>query len=96
MVRAVVKELKTIPGLFEESHGVTGNRFILEDGISTLDYYGGDPEKNMELLNRKILKGDPIWLTNERAGFTRKSAVIKWPFAEATFEKTPHKPKFAE
>ena len=60
-----------------------------------VDYYGTEEamRNTAKLLGKPILKGDPVWLTNERADPARKSTVIKWPFAEAVFEPAPHRPK---
>lgn len=95
MTMTAPNHLSIVTGLYEENHGVTGNIFYV-DKEKIIDYYGTKEaqDRSHDLLKSPILQGDPIWLTNERAGSGRRSSVYFWPFCEAYFPFSPHQPKF--
>jgi len=63
-------------GLYPESHGVVGNTFW--DPELQSEFYYTDPARS---LDPKWWKGEPFWVTAERAGI--RTAIHMWPGSEA-------------
>ena len=42
---------------------------------------------------RFYMKGEPIWLTNEKAENGRRSASIGWPTGDVLWSAPPHRPQ---
>lgn len=43
-------------------------------------------------LSGHFYNGEPIWLTNERGGYGRRSATMYWPTGSGHWPSAPHKP----
>ncbi|XP_068688913.1 ectonucleotide pyrophosphatase/phosphodiesterase family member 5-like [Montipora foliosa] len=68
-----------VTGLYEESHGLVGNTFF--DPVFDETFY---IDKTSNYLDSKWWKGEPIWITNQKAW--KKSAVVFWPGSEVQIE----------
>lgn len=63
-------------GLHPESHGIVGNTFW--DSRLGTDFYYTDPNRS---LQSKWWRGEPFWVTAEKAGV--RTAIHMWPGSEA-------------
>ncbi|CAJ0584897.1 unnamed protein product, partial [Mesorhabditis spiculigera] len=81
-------------GLYEENHGIVSNFFFDHKDDKQFDYFNYTGRRSDKEMDSSWYLGEPIWLTNEKAGDSRKSAVLDWPMVEANFPMAPHHPKW--
>uniref|UniRef100_A0AAF5PIZ1 AP3A hydrolase n=1 Tax=Wuchereria bancrofti TaxID=6293 RepID=A0AAF5PIZ1_WUCBA len=81
-------------GLLIESHGIVGNYFHDLSTNTTFDLFNLTQKKGAinDSLMGHFYNGEPIWLTNERAGYGRRSATMYWPTGSGHWPSVPHKP----
>ncbi|VBB35132.1 unnamed protein product, partial [Acanthocheilonema viteae] len=81
-------------GLLVESHGIVGNYFHDLTTNTTFDLFNSSQKKGAvnESLMGHFYNGEPIWLTNERGGYGRRSATMYWPTGSGHWPSVPHKP----
>ncbi|VDK87308.1 unnamed protein product [Litomosoides sigmodontis] len=81
-------------GLLVESHGIVGNYFHDPTTNTTFDIFNSTQKKGAlnDSLMGHFYNGEPIWLTNERGGYGRRSATIYWPTGSGHWPSAPHKP----
>uniref|UniRef100_A0A915PDB4 Bis(5'-adenosyl)-triphosphatase n=1 Tax=Setaria digitata TaxID=48799 RepID=A0A915PDB4_9BILA len=81
-------------GLLVESHGIIGNYFHHLATNTTYDIFNSSQKEgavNASLMGH-FYNGEPIWLTNERGGYGRRSATMYWPTGSGHWPPIPHKP----
>ncbi|VDM67733.1 unnamed protein product [Strongylus vulgaris] len=85
--------MSIVTGLREESHGIISNYFW-DTATGNFDYFNSTRQQGVvnASLDSSWYLGEPIWLTNEKADITRRSASFYWPNGEASFPSPPHKP----
>ncbi|KAK6747368.1 hypothetical protein RB195_000520 [Necator americanus] len=81
-------------GLYTESHGIVSNKFFDHSNGKLYDIWNftNTPGIVETSLEPEWYRGEPIWLTNERAFVSRHSASLYWPFGQAPFPGTPAHP----
>ncbi|VDK27304.1 unnamed protein product [Gongylonema pulchrum] len=81
-------------GLLVETHGIVANFFHDFATNTTFDIF--NVSQKVGAVNASLLdhfyNGEPIWLTNERAGNGRRSASMYWPTGSGYWPSPPHKP----
>ncbi|CAG9540682.1 unnamed protein product [Cercopithifilaria johnstoni] len=81
-------------GLLVESHGIVGNYFHDFTTNTTFDLFNST--QKIGAVNNSLMghfyNGEPIWLTNERGGYGRRSATMYWPTGSGHWPSAPHKP----
>ncbi|WKY07436.1 hypothetical protein Q1695_007129 [Nippostrongylus brasiliensis] len=86
--------MSIVTGMREVDHGIVSNVFIDTKTGKWYDYFDltGREGAVEASLDKSWYFGDPIWLTNERSDFTRRSAVLYWPASDAAYPQPPHRP----
>ncbi|CAI4223865.1 unnamed protein product [Auanema sp. JU1783] len=84
-----------VTGLYQESHGIVSNYFYDEKTKQIFDYFNYTRSANETSRNSSWYHGEPIWLTNEKAGTSRHSAVLDWPMNDVSYPSEPHVPTIA-
>ncbi|OZC10517.1 type I phosphodiesterase / nucleotide pyrophosphatase [Onchocerca flexuosa] len=81
-------------GLLVESHGIVANYFYDPATNTTFDLFNSTQKEG--IVNASLVghfyNGEPIWLTNERGGYGRRSASLFWPTGSGHWPPAPHKP----
>ncbi|WKY04209.1 hypothetical protein Q1695_005300 [Nippostrongylus brasiliensis] len=82
-------------GLHAESHGVVGNVFYEKSTLRKFDYFNlsHTPGVIKDSKDPQWVRGEPIWVTNEKADATRHSACLYWPLGDIQFPNA-EMPKF--
>ncbi|CAJ0602604.1 unnamed protein product [Cylicocyclus nassatus] len=92
-VFTAVNHMAISTGLYTESHGVVSNVFFDRSRGRIFDYWNDTKTPGIyeATVDGTFFRhtGEPIWITNERSGFRRRSACINWPFCEVPYPMVP-------
>lgn len=62
-----------VTGLYEESHGIVANEFLAPEYNETIDYFNSRMK-----TDPRVFGGEPIWVTNDKAGQGRSTGCQMW------------------
>lgn len=100
--------MSIVTGLHPQKHGIVSNEFYDPDLKKLLVFLSKGNLFSYDVFNltqtpgvvatareSEWYFGEPIWLTNEKAAASRRSASIRWPAGEATLSQAPHQPHYS-